>query len=180
VGFINLPGIGESDLIFLDSELGEEEIGGLLVEIRMSSADPLVICLGDGFSGATSSGLLELGLGDFITRDQLWRLGPILRRLERHKRSKEEHVALAARVRRGEALYRNLIQTTPHLVFMLDAQGRYQYVNETASRMFGVPQEDLIGKSQEELYAPERARRNLEALALVCFRDSSFQRWMKV
>ncbi|HOW64172.1 MAG TPA: PAS domain S-box protein [Candidatus Paceibacterota bacterium] len=163
----NLPGIGEVDLVLLDIEIGEEEIGRLLSEIRSLAADPLILALANPLSAGIPPGLLESGIGDFMSRDQLWRLGPLMRRLERLKRSKEEHMAVAARVRRGEALYRNLIQTTPHLIFMMDPQGRYQYVNETAARIFGLPQEDLIGKSQEELFAPERARRNREALALV-------------
>jgi PAS domain S-box-containing protein len=69
-----------------------------------------------------------------------------------------------------EAKYRNLTESTPEGVLLMDDHERIIYVNDMGRRLFGEPQESLIGKQLEaivprEIYGPawEELRHRLDS-----------------
>ena len=57
----------------------------------------------------------------------------------------------------NEEKFRNLLESAPDAMVIVDAAGRMQLVNAQAERLFGYPRGDLIGKPVEMLI-PERQR----------------------
>jgi PAS domain S-box-containing protein len=55
-------------------------------------------------------------------------------------------------------LLRAVIETIPDHVFVKDRQGRFVMLNSNVARFLGKPMEELIGKSDAELWPPETAR----------------------
>ncbi|HYO62820.1 MAG TPA: PAS domain S-box protein [Pyrinomonadaceae bacterium] len=51
------------------------------------------------------------------------------------------------------------MENLPGLAWMKDLEGRYVYANEAAARAFGLPREQLRGKTDEEIFPAETARR---------------------
>lgn len=60
-------------------------------------------------------------------------------------------------LRESEARFRNVLDSSPSIVFLQDLDGRYLFVNKRAAELSGVPQETWIGRTVEEVlpaYAP--------------------------
>ncbi len=73
-------------------------------------------------------------------------------------RDVRERERLEAELRESEERYRYLVQASPDLVWMTDADGRFTFVSDQADQLLGWPAEELIGQSFAEL-APANATR---------------------
>ncbi|WP_158502033.1 AAA family ATPase [Vitiosangium sp. GDMCC 1.1324] len=60
-------------------------------------------------------------------------------------------------LRRSQRQLQSIIDNTPALVSIKDSQGRFLLVNRRFERLFGVTAEQLIGKSDEEVFPKELA-----------------------
>jgi diguanylate cyclase (GGDEF)-like protein/PAS domain S-box-containing protein len=73
----------------------------------------------------------------------------------------DSHAAAQA-LRESESMFRNLVETTNDLVWSLDVDARWTYVNPAAvRRIYGVGPEALLGREFRELPAPELRERDL-------------------
>ncbi|MCK6406309.1 MAG: PAS domain S-box protein [Rhodocyclaceae bacterium] len=75
----------------------------------------------------------------------------LLQRLFVRLRDEEEHAD------RSESLQRTLIAALPDMLWLKDAEGRYLECNERAARLFGLPPERIIGRTDHELLPGEVA-----------------------
>jgi PAS domain S-box-containing protein len=55
-------------------------------------------------------------------------------------------VFVALRLRRGEALFRRLVEGADDVVFRIDAEGRFVYANPAAGELVGVDAKTLVGR----------------------------------
>jgi sigma-B regulation protein RsbU (phosphoserine phosphatase) len=59
-------------------------------------------------------------------------------------------------LQRSESLYHSLVETMPQAVFRRDLQGRFTFANQTYCKYHGIKPEDIIGKTDFDLY-PQKA-----------------------
>jgi PAS domain S-box-containing protein len=83
-------------------------------------------------------------------------------------------------LQRSEQRLRSILQAMPDLVFLKDAEGRYQACNAAFERFTGHREAELIGRRTDEITDPDSARRNeeLDALALAQRLPVSEERWL--
>lgn len=62
-----------------------------------------------------------------------------------------------ASLRQSEERFSRFMQNLPGLAWIKDQNGRYLYVNETAEKVFGLPQSELFGKTDDEIFPKETA-----------------------
>jgi PAS domain S-box-containing protein len=74
-------------------------------------------------------------------------------------------------LRESEARYRTLLRQAPDGIFVADADGRYQIVNEMGGQMLGYSHEEFLGMSFPDILAPEELSRFQDHLQL--YRDTS-------
>jgi PAS domain S-box-containing protein len=67
----------------------------------------------------------------------------------------------------SEKRYRLLLETSPDMVFQMDCEGRYLYVNPPAARIFNRRPEDLIGHNQSEFLPADLAEKQRERIRRV-------------
>jgi diguanylate cyclase (GGDEF)-like protein/PAS domain S-box-containing protein len=73
----------------------------------------------------------------------------------------ERHAAERA-LRKSEAMYRNLVETSNDLIWSVDAEGRWTYLSPAAARrIYGCPPVDLIGREFSEMLAQEVSERDM-------------------
>lgn len=58
-----------------------------------------------------------------------------------------------------EALLRSVIETAPDVIFMKDLQGHYRFVNSAFAQTLGKLPEEIVGKTDAELFPPDVADR---------------------
>jgi PAS domain S-box-containing protein len=69
---------------------------------------------------------------------------------------------LEAALRDAEAVYRSLVESLPMCVLRKDARGRIQYANTRACEQIGKPVDELIGKTDFDLYPADLARKYMK------------------
>mgnify|MGYP000711947813 CR=1 FL=1 len=67
-------------------------------------------------------------------------------------------------LRKSEAQYRNLVETSRDLIWSLDLDGRWTFVNNAARTIYGYDPEEMIGRSIADFAHPDQRARTLEIL----------------
>ena len=70
----------------------------------------------------------------------------------------EDRERLERELRSSEARYRYLVQSSPDLIWMTDADGRFTFVSDQAERILGSPASELIGTSLVDMAVPDGRR----------------------
>ena len=76
------------------------------------------------------------------------------------QRKHAENQLLAA-----EARYRALVETAHDLVWSVDPEGRWSYLNASSRTIYGVEPEDMVGRSIAEFCAPENQQADQKAFS---------------
>jgi diguanylate cyclase (GGDEF)-like protein/PAS domain S-box-containing protein len=86
----------------------------------------------------------------------------------------ERHATERA-LRKSEAMFRNLVETSNDLVWSCDAEGRWTYLSPAATRrIYGAEPRELIGREFREILAPEVADRDLAVFGRILSGESVF------
>jgi len=73
-----------------------------------------------------------------------------------HKRQLE----IQSRIKKSDALYRDLAENSEDLVWQSDAEGRYTYLNPAWEKTFGYPISEMLGRRFSDFQEPEAAARD--------------------
>jgi PAS domain S-box-containing protein len=64
------------------------------------------------------------------------------------------------RLRESERKYRDLVETSSDLIWSLDAQGRFTFVNRAVRRIYGYEPEEMLGRPVTDFALPADGKRN--------------------
>ena len=64
-------------------------------------------------------------------------------------------------LRRSEALYHDLVETSQDLIWQCDTEGRYAYLNPAWEAVLGYAIKEMLGKRFEDFQSPEQAQRDI-------------------
>ena len=87
----------------------------------------------------------------------------------------ERHAAERA-LRKSEAMYRNLVETSNDLIWSVDAEGRWTYLSPAATaRIYGCSPADMLGREFREMLAAEVTERDLAVFRRILAGESVFE-----
>ena len=86
------------------------------------------------------------------------------------QRKHAENELLAA-----EARYRALVETAHDLVWSVDPEGRWSYLNASSRTIYGVEPEDMVGRSIAEFCAPEKQQADQKAFSELLAGEDLYQ-----
>ncbi|MBS1218496.1 MAG: signal transduction protein [Proteobacteria bacterium] len=76
-----------------------------------------------------------------------------------------ERKAAEEELLKAEKRYRDLVETAHDLVWSVDPEGRWSYLNSASKSIYGLEPEQMIGRSISEFHAPEYAQRDAAMFA---------------
>ncbi|HUN67657.1 MAG TPA: PAS domain S-box protein [Burkholderiales bacterium] len=86
-----------------------------------------------------------------------------------------ERYAAEQALRKSEAMYRNLVETSNDLIWSVDTAGRWTYLSPAAvRRIYGCPPEELLGREFSEVLAQEVGERDLAVFRRILAGESVF------
>lgn len=148
------------DLIILDYRLPDDTGIALLQWLSSEQRHESVIVISGEDAIDAAIGALRHGADDYLRKPyhavQLQRaVQGVL-----HKAALERaNEAMSSRLRASERLHRYLVESSPDLIFTLDAEGCFSYLNPRVEDMLGYPRQSLIGKSFLSLVMAEDRER---------------------
>jgi len=77
-------------------------------------------------------------------------------------RDLSESRAAAERLRESEERFRAFMSASPSVIFIKDRAGRYLLVNDQFLERFGLRRDQVLGREDAELFAPDQARQFME------------------
>lgn len=135
------------DLVLLDLRL--KDLGGMEIMdfMRRQNVDTSIIVL-SGETGIDSAiGALKSGAHDYLRkpygRDELLKT---VDNVLNQRLLKAENRRVAWQLERSEKLYRYLIDSSPDIVYTLDQNGQFSFVNDRVNHLLGFSPDELLGK----------------------------------
>ncbi|MFC3110309.1 putative bifunctional diguanylate cyclase/phosphodiesterase [Undibacterium arcticum] len=167
------------DLVLLDLRL--PDFGGheIMDFMLMQGINASIIVL-SGESGIDAAiGALKRGAHDYLrkpySREELLKT---VDNVLRQRLLEIENRRIASQLECSEQLYRYLVDSSPDIIYTINQEGRFSFVNDRAQQLLGVSRDELIGKHYSTLVhdddlqrayyvfnerrAGERASRNVE------------------
>lgn len=134
------------DLILLDYALPDGTGLNLMDWLIGQQRAEAVVMISGADSIEAAIGALRRGAGDFLRKP--YHVEELRRTVANalHKRDLERfNRQMADRLRESEKLHRYLVDSSPDLVYMLDANGCFTYVNSRIESLLGYPREATLG-----------------------------------
>ena len=135
---------------------------------------PLSLLLPDIFSRQYEHDLLQKEQENYGLHRKGHKLAVSVRLSRMHMHDKEYITCLVADITdrkaaekklvEAEARYRNLVVLAHDLVWSMDAEGRWTYLNDAVTRIYGYAPQDMIGRSFSDFQSPESVERDRDAL----------------
>jgi PAS domain S-box-containing protein len=148
------------DAVICDWSLPGLDALGALEIFRASGIDVPFIVVSGTVGEELAVTAMRSGAHDYVLKDKLARLPAALERELRESQMREEH-------RLQERRFRALIEKSSEAVLLTDREGRIVYASAAATKVFGVPAEQLIGRKSREFIHPDDLEYAMEIVARV-------------
>ena len=180
------------DVVLLELHLSDMSGYDIMDFINDKGMDADVIVMSGELGIDAAIGALKRGAYDYLRkpycREEL--LKTVANALQR-RRLERANQRIASQLEHSEKLYRYLVDSSPDIIYTLNHEGRFTFVNDRAYQLLGFARQDLIGKHYSimvhdddleraryvfnERRVDERASRNVE-LRLKCYNGNGADR----
>jgi DNA-binding NtrC family response regulator len=110
-------------------------------------AAKIIVVSGDAsFSGVHQA--LTSGAFDFLRKP--YEAAELIATLEKalsHRRLELSNAQMEQRIKDSEELHRFIVNSSPDLVYMLDRNGCFEFLNDRVEALLGIPKEELLGNT---------------------------------
>ncbi|MDD5364216.1 MAG: EAL domain-containing protein [Gallionellaceae bacterium] len=146
------------DIVLLDLGLPDMSGHEVMARIRQHWPETIVIVVSGDASIESAVKALRLGAYDYLRKPyESEELIKIVRNSTQKLNLHNENRHFQQRLQHSEYLHRLLVNSSPDIIYTLDPEGRFTFLNESAQRILGVGAERLIGRHYDEIvYRPDR------------------------
>jgi two-component system cell cycle sensor histidine kinase/response regulator CckA len=100
---------------------------------------------------------LKAGATDYVLKDRLTRLGPVVKRALRECEERQQRRQAEEALRKNQQLLNAIVDHSPLVIQVKDLEGRYLLVNRQIEKQFGWRRREAIGRTPHEVYTPQLA-----------------------
>tara|TARA_R100001039_G_scaffold39193_1_gene44801 strand:- start:5819 stop:8053 length:2235 start_codon:yes stop_codon:yes gene_type:complete len=135
------------DVVLLDLAMPEVDGHQVLQFMRSAGVNALAIVVSGESAVDHVSRALRQGAHDYIKKPYVAdELMTTVSNAVRKKRLEDSHVEMQRRLTRSERLHRFLVNNSPDIIFILDQQGCFSFINSKVETLLGYRRSDLLGQ----------------------------------
>jgi len=143
---------GGWDIILSDYNVPQLNFEDDLALIRQRLPDTPVILVSGSIGEEKAVELLQLGVWDFLLKDNLTRLVPSIERCLREVADRFARKSAEKELSEQQQLLTVVVEGSTDAIFVKDLQGRYLLVNHAASQFVGKPVDQMIGHDDSFIF----------------------------
>ncbi len=143
---------GTFDLVLLDLNMGDMDGHQVMEFIARKQIHTAIIVVSGETSFAAASKALRRGAHDYLRKP--YDSDELLNTIEKTAQKillEKAHLSMQERLKKSEELHRYIVNTSPDIVFMLDPQGRFTFLNNKVESILGYPKQALLGRMIHEI-----------------------------
>ena len=140
----------QQDAIVSDYSMPHFSCAAALALMKARGLDLPFIVVSGTIDEDAAVAILRAGAHDFVTKQNLARLGPALDRELLDAKNRAERRRAERSLAHQRDFLRLVLDTNPGLVFVKDSEGRFTMANQAVARLYGTTVDDLIGKSEAD------------------------------
>jgi PAS domain S-box-containing protein len=179
----------EYDLVLLDLQMPYVNGHDVMRHIKQQNMNTSIIVVSGETSFEAARDACTQGAYDFLRKPYATdELMITVNNALNEKKLEKHNKLIQSQLRESERLHRYLVNTSPDIIYILDQDGHFTFINERVETLLGYDQKELVGKHYSilvhqkdvevaryvfnERRVGDRASRNVE-LRLKCKDDSS-------
>jgi len=143
-------------IILLDLNMGGSNGEHVMQFITDNELDTAVIVVSGETSFEAAENALKYGAYDFIRKP--YSLDNLLNSVNnaiKKRQLEAENRRMHAQLRESEKLHRYIVNKSPDIVYILDSQGRFTFINKRVETLLGYKMKEIIGRHYSELIHEE-------------------------
>ncbi len=145
----------EWDVVLSDHSMPKFSAPEALTLLKQLGLDLPFLLISGSIGEDQAVAIMKAGAGDYLRKENLSRLLPVVEREIREAEIRRARFEAEEALRKSEALYRTLIETSPDAIVVTDLETRVRMTNPQALRLLGVPSfSELEGIRWVESFAP--------------------------
>lgn len=148
------------DVVLLDVSLSDMNGQEVMDYVKARAPETVVIFLTGYASVDSAVKALKSGAYDYLRKpfecDELYQT---IRNALNQKQLKKERDLIHTQLTISEDRYQFLIQNSPDIIYMLDEQGCFKFINEAVEHLLGFKPREVIGKPYTEIVYEEDAEK---------------------
>jgi len=149
-------GTNHYDLILLDLNMPDMDGEKVLDYINKHNIETNVIVVSGESELKKAINVLKNGAKDFIRKpysadELLFSIKNVLEKIGLERDNKE----MVEKLEESEALHRFIVHNSPDLLYMLDRDGHFVFVNKNTIKLLGYSRKEIIGKHYQKLIYPK-------------------------
>jgi two-component system cell cycle sensor histidine kinase/response regulator CckA len=147
---------GGYELVLLDLVLPDMSGQDVLGFIREHHPELLTIVISGVSSVDAAVAALQRGAYDYIRKPvEGEELRKRVANALQQRRLTREKAAIHWELEQSQRKYRYLVESSPDLIYTLDEQGKFTFVNDAFERLLGYRREEVIGRHYSEIVLPQ-------------------------
>jgi two-component system, cell cycle sensor histidine kinase and response regulator CckA len=141
---------GGWDLVIADHSMPHFDAPGALRVLQESGLDMPFIVVSGHIGEEQAVACMRAGASDYLTKDNLSRLVPVVERELREAAQRRHRRAILAALDSSEERYRLLVENTADMICLLDGEGVITFASPSVTRVLGYPAEEVVGRRMRD------------------------------
>jgi two-component system cell cycle sensor histidine kinase/response regulator CckA len=100
---------------------------------------------------------LKAGATDYVLKDRLTRLAPVVKRALRECEERRQRRQAEEALQKNQQLLNAIVDNSPMAIQVKDLEGRYLLVNRQIEKLFGWRRREAIGRTPHDVFPPQLA-----------------------
>ncbi len=145
------------DLVIADYSIPNFNSMAALALLKERGHDLPFIIVSGTITEETAVATMKAGAHDYLLKGTLKRLIPAIERELREAESRRKRRKSEEALRESEKRLQAILDNSPAIIFLKDTEGRYLYVNPQFGKLTPLTPEQILGKTDAEIFTTEQA-----------------------
>jgi PAS domain S-box-containing protein len=155
---------GDFDIVLSDHNLPQFGSAAALALLKATCRDIPFIIVSGAIGEETAVELMKAGAQDYVIKGNLSRLAPAVERELKDAEARRERKRSAEKLRESEERFSRVVEIADEMIWEVNSEMLYLYVNPVSEIVTGYKPEEFIGKKYLFDLAPQEVREGYKAV----------------